>query len=61
MGAGRPEAEETGAAAMAVWSLILQLKGGHPHTVWFGDPLIGIGGIVGVVFALIVAFLTGCC
>ncbi len=29
--------------------------------VWYGDPLIGIGGIAAMIFAVIVAFLTACC
>ena len=43
-----------GPAALALWGLILQLRGDDPNTIWQGDPLIGMGGISAIVFALIV-------
>ena len=49
-----------GPASLALWGLILLLRGGDPHMIWYGDPLLGaVGGIgAGMVFALIVGFLT---
>jgi hypothetical protein len=47
-----------GPASMALWCLILQLRGGDPHEIWHGDPLAGIGGIEWMIFSLIVGFLT---
>ena len=49
-----------GPASLALWGLILLLRGGDPHMIWNGDPLLGtLGGIAaGMVFALIVGFLT---
>jgi len=47
-----------GPAAVAVWCLILQLGGADRDMLWQGDPLIGIGGSVGIVFAWIVGFLS---
>jgi hypothetical protein len=49
-----------GPASMALWGLILQLKGEGAHKVWYGDPLIGMAGgsIASIIFALIVGFLT---
>lgn len=49
-----------GPAAILLWGLLLQLRGGDPETIWKGDPLIGIGGIWGAIFALFVGFLTAC-
>lgn len=46
-----------GPAALALWCLILQLRGADPRMIWRGDPLTGIGGNLGVIFALIVGFL----
>ena len=46
-----------GPASLALWGLILQLRGGDPHTIWQGDPLaFGLRGAM--IFALIVGFLT---
>ena len=47
-----------GPASMALWGLILQLRGGDTQTIWHGDPLTGVGGIVVMLFALIVGSLT---
>jgi hypothetical protein len=47
-----------GPASLALWGLILQLRGDDPHTIWQGDPLIGMGGISAMIFALIVGSLT---
>ena len=44
-----------GPAAVGLWCLILQLKGAR--AIWQGDPLIGVGGSLGMIFALIVGFL----
>jgi hypothetical protein len=46
-----------GPAAVALWCLILQLRGAAADMLWQGDPLIGIGGSVGIVLASIVGFL----
>jgi hypothetical protein len=46
-----------GPASLALWCLMLQLRGDDPHTIWYGDPLAGIGGIACTFFALIVGFL----
>jgi hypothetical protein len=43
---------------IVLWGLFLQLKGNNTRTIWYGDPLIGVGGIACVLFALIVGFLT---
>jgi hypothetical protein len=46
-----------GPASLVLWSLILQLRGGDPDTIWQGDPLaFGVSGVM--IFALIVGFLT---
>ena len=42
-----------GPASLASWGLILQLEGSDPRQLWKGDPLIGLGGIAAIVFALI--------
>jgi hypothetical protein len=47
-----------GPVSMAIWDLLLQLRGGDPQTIWHGDPLIGIGGFATIIFAFIVGFLT---
>jgi len=47
-----------GPVSLALWCLILQLKGGDPYTIWHGDPLIGLGGIAAMIYAVIVGFLT---
>jgi hypothetical protein len=47
-----------GPASMALWSLVLQWRGGDTHTIWHGDPLTGAGGFVAMLFALIVGSLT---
>lgn len=46
-----------GPACMALWGLILTLRGGDPHSLWQGDGL-GPGLAAGLVFALIVGSLT---
>jgi hypothetical protein len=50
-----------GPVSIVLWCLLLQIKGGDARSVWKGDPLIGIGGLWGAVFALVVGFLAGCC
>lgn len=46
-----------GPASLALWGLILQLRGGDPYKIWQGDPLaFGFNGAM--IFALIVGFLT---
>ena len=47
-----------GPASLALWCFTLQLSGDDPHRIWQGDPLIGMGGIAAMLFALIVGFLT---
>jgi len=49
-----------GPVSLALWGLILQLRGGDPHLIWHGDPLLGVlGGVAAMmIFALIVGFLT---
>ncbi len=49
-----------GPVSLALWGLILWLKGGDPHKIWLGDPLFGVlGGIAAaMIYALIVGFLT---
>jgi len=47
-----------GPTSLALWGLTLQLRGGDPHKIWQGDPLIGLGGIAAIIFAAIVGFLT---
>jgi len=48
------------AAALALLGLILQLRGGNPHLIWHGDPLLGVLGGIAVMmfFAAIIGFLT---
>jgi len=46
-----------GPASLALWCLILQLRGGDPHTIWYGDPLAGPAWLFWI-YALIVGFLT---
>ena len=46
-----------GPTSLALWGLILLLRGGDPNVIWYGDPL-GMGLRAGMVFALIVGFLT---
>jgi hypothetical protein len=46
-----------GPASLALWCLILQLRGGDPHTIWQGAPP-GLGCNSAVILALIVGFLT---
>jgi hypothetical protein len=46
-----------GPASLALWFLILVLRGGDPLTIWRGDPLGGSYGAV-MIFALFVGFLT---
>jgi hypothetical protein len=52
-----------GPASLALWALILLLRGGDPQVIWYGDPLLGaVGGVAGgMVFGLIVGFLTTSC
>jgi hypothetical protein len=47
-----------GPAALGLWCFMLQLRGGDTTKIWLGDPLIGLGGISGMIYALIVGFLT---
>ena len=46
-----------GPALVALWALVLQLRGGDPDKIWWGDPLTGLGGIAVIIFASIVGFL----
>lgn len=48
-----------GPVSLGLWGLILLLRGGDPHAIWYGDPLLGVAGGIGagMVFALIVGFL----
>ena len=43
---------------IALSGIFLQLRGNDTRAIWYGDPLIGVGGIAAVLFALIVGFLT---
>jgi hypothetical protein len=45
-------------ASLALRGLMLQLRGGDPHEIWYGDPLIGLGGFAAMIFAFIVGFVT---
>ena len=47
-----------GPVSLALWGLILWLRGGDPHKIWLGDPLFGVlGGIAAaMIYALIVGF-----
>jgi hypothetical protein len=47
-----------GPASLALWGLMLQLRAGDPHEIWYGDPLIGVGGFAAMIFAFIVGFVT---
>ena len=47
-----------GPASMALWGLFLEWRGGDAHAIWNGDPLTGLGGLVAMIFALIVGSLT---
>lgn len=49
-----------GPASIAVWFLILVLRGANAQRVWHGDPLLGeLGGVVAsMIFALIVGSFT---
>jgi len=47
-----------GPASLALWGLMLQLRGGDPREIWYGDPLVGLGGFAAMIFALIVGFVT---
>jgi hypothetical protein len=49
-----------GPASIALWSLILLLRGANRQMVWHGDPLLGElgGGIADMIFALIVGLFT---
>lgn len=47
-----------GPVSVTLWCINLQLRGNDSHTVWYGDPLIGVGGISGGIFASIIGFLT---
>jgi hypothetical protein len=42
---------------LALWFFFLQLKGTDPESIWRGDPLVGFGGIWGLLFAFVVGFL----
>lgn len=45
-----------GPLALAVWCLILQLRGGDAHDIWQGDPLAASTGAC-MIFASVVGFL----
>jgi hypothetical protein len=47
-----------GPASMAPWGLVLKWRGLDAHMIWYGDPLIGIGGFAAILFAWIVGSLT---
>jgi hypothetical protein len=47
-----------GPVLIALWCMIQQLLGRDPRTIWHGDPLLGVGGGLGIIFALIVGVLT---
>jgi hypothetical protein len=49
-----------GPASLAVWSLILLLRGTNQQTVLYGDPLLGVlgGGIALMIFASIAGLFT---
>jgi hypothetical protein len=49
-----------GPASLALWGLILQLRGGDKHTIWQGDG-IGLGVLQGMICAAIVGFLMTAC
>jgi len=36
----------------ALWVLIPQLRGGEPHKIWYGDPLLGVLGGVAAAMGL---------
>jgi hypothetical protein len=44
-----------GPLALAVWCLILQLRGGDAHDIWQGDPLAASTGAC-MIFASVVGF-----
>ena len=48
-----------GPVSLALWGLILQLRGGDSHNIWQGDPLLGVlsGVAASLIYALIVGFL----
>jgi hypothetical protein len=46
-----------GPVSLALWGLILQVRGEDPRKIWHGDPLL-FGLIGGMICALIVGFLT---
>jgi hypothetical protein len=47
-----------GPVAMGVNAIVALNKGVDAHTVWYGDPLIGIGVAWAMIYATIVGFLT---
>jgi hypothetical protein len=47
-----------GPASMALWGFVLEWTRGNTHTIWHGDPLTGVGGLVAMLFAFIVGSLT---
>jgi hypothetical protein len=47
-----------GPVSIALWCLFLEWRGDDFHTVWYGDPLLGIGGFAVMVFAAIVGSFT---
>lgn len=47
-----------GPVAVLLSCFIQQQRGGNQQLIWYGDPLAGLGGISGMVYALIVGFLT---
>jgi hypothetical protein len=47
-----------GPISMVVLALVAQWRGADTHTIWYGDPLIGMGGFAALFFALIVGSVT---
>ena len=47
-----------GPLSMALWGLLLQWRGEDSHTVWYGDPLLGVGGFASMFFAGVVGSFT---
>jgi hypothetical protein len=46
-----------GPASLALWGVILQLRGGNAHTIWQGDG-IGLGVAPAIILASLVGLLT---
>ena len=47
-----------GPVSLALWGLLLQGRGGNPHQIWYGGPIISLGGIAAMIFAFLVGFFT---